>query len=376
MTDNLKFKPQRVLHIANDYLGTSLYEALINALDKAGVSNLVFVPVKNGSDYNDVPNPQVVISSCFTEMDRLLFFSKQKKMYAAICETIDLNNVCCVHAHMLFSAGYTAMKLKETKGIPYIVAVRNTDVNMVFKNMIHLRRLGVKIMQEAERIIFLSPAYRDTVLAKYVPSDVRAGIESKSLVIPNGISAYFHGNRYEHKPINRTRIRLIYVGTANKNKNLGETIEACNILKKRGINCIYTVVGDLAGKKYVDMLHKENIKHYPKCGHDELINYYRENDIFVMPSHTETFGLVYPEAMSQGLPVIYTRGQGFDGQFSDGEVGYSVSDSDPEELADRILKVIDDYDRLSKNATKMSAKFDWDDIAREYVDIYSDLCSS
>ena len=37
---------------------------------------------------------------------------------------------------------------------------------------------------------------------------------------------------------------------------------------------------------------------------------YRENDIYVMPSIIETFGLVYAEAMSQGLPVIYTRGQG------------------------------------------------------------------
>lgn len=40
-----------------------------------------------------------------------------------------------------------------------------------------------------------------------------------------------------------------------------------------------------------------------------------------MPSHKETFGLVYAEAMSQGLPIIYTKNQGFDGQFPDGYVG-------------------------------------------------------
>jgi len=43
-----------------------------------------------------------------------------------------------------------------------------------------------------------------------------------------------------------------------------------------------------------------------------------------MPSITETFGLVYAEALSQGLPVLYTRGQGFDRQFEEGEVGYAV----------------------------------------------------
>ena len=40
---------------------------------------------------------------------------------------------------------------------------------------------------------------------------------------------------------------------------------------------------------------------------------------FCLPSHAETFGLVYVEAMSQGLPIIY-EGQGFDKQFQDGEV--------------------------------------------------------
>ena len=49
-----------------------------------------------------------------------------------------------------------------------------------------------------------------------------------------------------------------------------------------------------------------------------LIEFIGENDIFVMPSINETFGLVYAEAMSQGLPVIYTKGQGFDKQFNDG----------------------------------------------------------
>ena len=57
---------------------------------------------------------------------------------------------------------------------------------------------------------------------------------------------------------------------------------------------------------------------------EELIKLYRDSHIFTMPSITESFGLVYAEAMTQALPVVYTKGQGFDGQFPDGEVGYSV----------------------------------------------------
>ena len=42
-----------------------------------------------------------------------------------------------------------------------------------------------------------------------------------------------------------------------------------------------------------------------------------------MPSITETFGLVYGEALSQGLLIIYTKGQGFDGQIKEKLAGYS-----------------------------------------------------
>lgn len=58
-----------------------------------------------------------------------------------------------------------------------------------------------------------------------------------------------------------------------------------------------------------------------------------------MPSFTESFGLVYAEAMSQGLPVIYSKGQGFDGQFAEGVVGYHVDAHDPEELCENIIKM-------------------------------------
>ena len=105
---------------------------------------------------------------------------------------------------------------------------------------------------------------------------------------------------------------------------------------------------------------------------EELIEIYRQNDIFVMPSFTESFGLVYAEAMSQGLPVIYSRGQGFDGQFSEGEVGYSTDSHSASELAERVLQCMENLEQLSKNAITGARKFNWYDICRKYSEIYSE----
>ena len=76
-----------------------------------------------------------------------------------------------------------------------------------------------------------------------------------------------------------------------------------------------------------------------------------------MPSKTETFGLVYAEAMSQGLPVIYTRGQGFDGQFEEGEVGYSVDCKDKKEISMKIIDIINNYDVISRNAINLVDRY-------------------
>ena len=73
-----------------------------------------------------------------------------------------------------------------------------------------------------------------------------------------------------------------------------------------------------------------------------------------MPSFTESFGLVYAEAMSQGLPVIYSEGQGFDNQFPEGTVGYHVSAYDATSVADGIEKVINNFSDIISNTISKS----------------------
>lgn len=92
-----------------------------------------------------------------------------------------------------------------------------------------------------------------------------------------------------------------------------------------------------------------------------------------MPSFYESFGLVYAEAMSQGLPVVYTRGQGFDQWFPDGEVGWSVDPNRPNEIVNAILKITEDYKRYKENALRGSNRFNWTRIVVEYLEIYKSV---
>lgn len=93
----------------------------------------------------------------------------------------------------------------------------------------------------------------------------------------------------------------------------------------------------------------------------------------MMPSHHETFGLVYAEAMSQGLPVVYTRGQGFDEQFPDGEVGLAIESKYPQTIANAIETIVINYKSISNNCVQRITNFKWDKIGKIYKSLYDEI---
>ena len=74
----------------------------------------------------------------------------------------------------------------------------------------------------------------------------------------------------------------------------------------------------------------------------EMSNAYRASDIFVLPSENETFGQVFIEAMSCGLPVIGTKVGGIPEIISDSYNGYLVPPDDSSILAQKIEKLMND----------------------------------
>ena len=357
----------RILQIANGYLDNRLYQLLFADLAKKGAEQTVFVPVSKKVSPSAQGNVHIV--PCFDQLDRALFFRKQKKMLSWVESHLNPAQFDLTHAHTVFSGGYAARQLQKKYGIPYIVAVRNTDVNIFFKYMVHLRSVGVDILRNASKIIFLSPSYREQVLRDYIPLKDLEAIAAKSEVIPNGIAEIFFEQDAQPKTLNGP-IRLIQVGRLMKLKNPELTAKAVEILRERGRDVSLTFVGGVQDDLYHPLMDKDYVNWFDNCPQPEVIGHLQSADIFVMPSHIETFGLAYVEAMSQGLPVLYTAGQGFDGQFPEGEVGFAVSDSDPKQLADSIEKVLENYDELSRNAISGAQKFRWDTIGSRYMELY------
>ena len=165
---------------------------------------------------------------------------------------------------------------------------------------------------------------------------------------------------------------MVYAGGIDKNKNITATCKAIDSLKKDGWKVEFTVVGKIKDQAIFEAI-KDKVTYLAARPKEQLIDVYREADIFVMPSLTESFGLVYVEAMTQGLPVIYSRGQGFDGQFPEGVVGKSVDAKNTLEIEQAIKYICNNYSQINENAMKQCMSFRWDEICDFYKNEYDDI---
>lgn len=360
------------IHILNinSYYRNPMYKDLCDCLIRKNVDLRVYFFSCTTQDISGLDD-YVDFKRNHNKIDRFLYFPKHRKVFSDFTNLYANKNYHIAHAHSLFSNGLISYLNFRNNGVPYIVAVRNTDMNVFFRYILILRRLGIRILTNAANIVFISECYKREI-ANYIPSTFRNQILNKSIVIPNGINEFWHRNEASCKaPPQNNRIRILCVGDINSNKNQILTAKACSVLIKRGYKVSYTVVGAVKSENVL-----KKLSSYPfvtvcarQCK-EELIEHYRQSDVFVMPSKKETFGLVYAEAMSQGVPVIYTKGQGFDGQYPEGIVGYPVSCGDEIEIANRVEAILSDYERISRNCIKHSREFDWNYIADKYLDIY------
>lgn len=371
-----------ILHINSNYLTSKLHENLIDKTESEKIHNTVFMPIKKETVGAFLYESKYEVYSpvTFNDIDKYLFHYKQKKIFSKLEETLKPSEYDLVQAHTLFTDGHVAYKLFKQYNIPYIVTVRgSTDIDGFFKLRFNLRGIGKKILRNARKIIFLSETNRKDLLSNYIKkNEFKNHILEKSIVLPNGIDDFWFENEGNPKSLNYNEpLKIIFAGQIIERKNLLATVRALNLLKKEhNINSVYTIVGKRLDGKYADKVNNEAEVEYIEAGvqpREQLIKYYRSNDIFVMPSFSETFGLVYPEAMSQGLPVIYTRDQGFDGQFENGSVGYAVDADNPKNIAEQILKVIENYDEMSQKALQKYVKFNWGNLSKEYLNIYKEI---
>ncbi|GHE39088.1 glycosyltransferase [Sphingobacterium griseoflavum] len=117
---------------------------------------------------------------------------------------------------------------------------------------------------------------------------------------------------------------------------------------------------------------KANVKLWGNLRREDVLDKLDAAECFIMISRGETFGLVYLEAMSRGLIVIASRGEGMEGIIEDGVNGFFCEPGDHIQLAEVIDRIntlsSGEKATLSKNAIDTAHKFSDEKVAADYLE--------
>ncbi|MEU5160762.1 D-inositol-3-phosphate glycosyltransferase [Streptomyces sp. NPDC020875] len=113
---------------------------------------------------------------------------------------------------------------------------------------------------------------------------------------------------------------------------------------------------------------------HPPVGQDRLADWFRAASVLVMPSYSESFGLVAIEAQATGTPVVAAAVGGLPVAVRDGRTGILVDGHDPAHYADALRRLLDDpalADRMGTAAARHAESFGWDAAAAATAEVYT-----
>jgi D-inositol-3-phosphate glycosyltransferase len=120
----------------------------------------------------------------------------------------------------------------------------------------------------------------------------------------------------------------------------------------------------------------DRVVFFPPQPHERLADFYSAAEAVLVPSRSESFGLVALEAQACGTPVIAAAVGGLRYSVADGVSGYLVEGHDPADYADRIVRLLSDpfeAARLSAAAAVHASGFSWESTASGIRDVYLEL---
>ncbi len=123
----------------------------------------------------------------------------------------------------------------------------------------------------------------------------------------------------------------------------------------------------------------DRVMFFPPQPQERLADFYSAADVVLVPSRSESFGLVALEAQACGTPVVAARVGGLPFVVEDGRTGFLVDGHDPSEHAQRVLDVLRDASlqaRLGDEAAYRALRFTWDATADEVARVYRDVVAA
>ncbi|UQN14574.1 glycosyltransferase [Gulosibacter sp. ACHW.36C] len=293
-----------------------------------------------------------------------------------------------IHGEHWFS-GIAALPVARELGVPLVQSFHSiaADASLPLSAGERAESPGrlegeARLARESDALVVISDAERETAIERLGAAPERI------FVVPPGVdqTVFYPADAVVAAPgAGRDRPRLIVGGRLHPLKSIDLAIDAVAKLPEASRPDLVVV-----GAPPPDSLDYERSLHDAVARHglDERVRFtgplsragfageMRESDLLLMPSHSETFGLVVLEAAACGLPAIAYRSGGLAESVRHNETGLLVDTREPADWAAAIARVLGDaglYERLATTALAHARAMSWDASAGQLLEVYREL---
>lgn len=248
-----------------------------------------------------------------------------------------------IHSHSYMSA-FPGQYIADRRSVPHVTTIHDTTV---LADMLPpwKRKYLQRNLAKADRVISVGKSLHHHLRSTY---ELKNGV-----LIPNGIDTSFFTLKTDIWNHQRP-FRFLFVGSFDKRKGLLEIIEAFALLSDKtaelhfvGYHAMEQPMRDLVAQLQID----DRVTFYGNLSNQQLPAVYHKCDGYVSFSSLETFGVTVVEAMSCGLPVIYSPSGGPEHTVAQ-HCGICVGDRTIPALSAAMQALIDTYHTYDHSAIR------------------------
>ena len=297
-----------------------------------------------------------------------------KLVDVAIHEKLNILHVHYAIPHA--SAAVNAKQILATYGIhiPIVTTLHGTDITLLGKDKSFKPVIEYAINQ-SDAVTAVSQNLKEETLLNFK-------IKDEIKVIPNFIDMSLYKQEYNQvlrdKFAEKEEAILVHISNFRKVKRVQDVVKIFEKVNKQVPSKLFMIGDGPERLKAEQLCRKLGIaKHVRFLGKLKVIEKFLcIADVFVLPSKTESFGLVALEAMASKVAVISTNSGGLPEVNIDGETGYLSDVGDVNKMANDTIYLLKDADKLNQfknNALAHAKTFDLPNILPQYEAVYQEL---
>lgn len=275
----------------------------------------------------------------------IVFYINGKKELKKLCKKEDID---IIHGHYLVPAGLAAVEVGNELDIKTYVTAHGSDIFELYNKKSYSHHIIKKVLKKADIVLAVSKALYENILKIDIP-----GLSNKLRLYHNSVDINrfkpeteynFKEELAEKYKLNNNYPILVFVGNLIERKNVDNIIKAKKIAKTR-YNLV--IVGDGPEMDNLKKLSKDIPDIYFIGSRNDVENILPDCDCLILPSHTESFGLVLIEALACGLSVIGSNVGGIK-EIITKNVGILINPENIESISEGIDRIFSDEELLNK----------------------------